>query len=164
MAFNHVNDTAWLRTAPPPCLRADGGSVRPHRGPEPDVHPEGARSRARRGRPPRCQCRRRPGRRPLQVWGTSPQTGFDCSGLTLYSYARIGKYLPRTAQQQYKATIRVRRTSLRSGDLVFFFTGRTAYHVGIYAGNWYIYEAPYTGLRVRKVWIRPAVILFGRVR
>jgi len=101
---------------------------------------------------------------PYKYGGTSPQTGFDCSGLTLYSYARTGKYLPRTAQQQYKATIRVRRTSLRPGDLVFFFTGRTAHHVGIYAGNWYIYEAPYTGLRVRKVLIRPAVILFGRVR
>ena len=96
--------------------------------------------------------------------GTSPRTGFDCSGLTLYSYARVGRYLPRTAQQQYKATIRVRRTSLRRGDLVFFFTGRTVHHVGVYAGNWEIYEAPYTGLRVRKVRIRPAVILFGRVR
>ena len=96
--------------------------------------------------------------------GASPRTGFDCSGLTMYSYARIGKHLPRTAQQQYKATIRVRRASLRPGDLVFFFSAGTAYHVGIYAGNWYIYEAPYTGMRVRKVRIQPAVILFGRVR
>ena len=36
---------------------------------------------------------------PYKNGGTSPRTGFDCSGLTLYSYARVGRHLPRTAQQ-----------------------------------------------------------------
>jgi len=101
---------------------------------------------------------------PYKWGGTSPRTGFDCSGLTMYSYSRIGKHLPRTALQQYRATIRIRRGVLRPGDLVFFRSGGTVYHVGIYAGNWYIYEAPHTGLRVRKIQILTAAILFGRVR
>ena len=51
---------------------------------------------------------------------------FDCSGLTKWAYARVGKTLPRTAQQQYIATGAHLRESRRVGDLVFFKTATTA--------------------------------------
>jgi len=101
---------------------------------------------------------------PYKYGGTSPRTGFDCSGLTLYSYARVGRHLPRTAQQQYRATIRISRRAARPGDLVFFYSGHTVYHVGIYAGNWHMYHSPRAGKRVSKVWIWTTHVLFGRVR
>ena len=96
--------------------------------------------------------------------GASPATGFDCSGLTQWVYYRAGKRLPRTAQQQYNATIRVSRRAARKGDLVFFYSGRSIYHVGIYAGNGNMYAAPHTGARVMKEWIWTTHVLFGRVR
>ena len=74
-------------------------------------------------------------------YGGTTRAGFDCSGLTKYSYARVGKYLPRTAQQQYNATIRIPWGQRRLGDLVFFYSGHTIYHVGVYAGNWYMITA-----------------------
>jgi cell wall-associated NlpC family hydrolase len=85
------------------------------------------------------------------VWGgASPRTGFDCSGLTQWSYAQVGVRLPRTAQMQYDATARVGREQLRPGDLVFF--ERTYYapgepitHVGIYLGDGQMISAPVEG-------------------
>jgi cell wall-associated NlpC family hydrolase len=101
---------------------------------------------------------------PYRYGGTSPRTGFDCSGLSQYSYARVGRRLPRTAQQQYNATIRIPWSARRLGDLVFFYSGHTIYHVGVYAGSWYMIDAPHTGARVRKERIWSSHIVFGRVR
>jgi cell wall-associated NlpC family hydrolase len=101
---------------------------------------------------------------PYRYGGTTRRTGFDCSGLTQYSYAQIGKHLPRTAQQQYGATIHVTRSAARLGDLVFFYSGRTIYHVGVYAGSGYIYYAPHSGTRVKKGAIWTTKVYFGRVR
>ena len=96
--------------------------------------------------------------------GTSPRTGFDCSGLTQYSYARVGKRLPRTAQQQYRATIRVSNRNARVGDLIFFHSGSTIYHVGIYAGRGYMYAAPHTGSSVKRQKIWTTHYYINRVR
>lgn len=79
------------------------------------------------------------------VYGGSTPKGFDCSGLTSYSYAQVGLSLPRVAaaQQSYlKST-----TTPLPGDLVFF--GRPAHHVGIYIGNGQMIAAPYPGQVVR---------------
>ena len=100
---------------------------------------------------------------PYRYGGTSPRTGFDCSGLTQWSYARAGRYIPRVAQQQYDATIHIPASARRQGDLVFFHTGNSVYHVGIFAGGWYMIDAPHTGARVRMEMIWPGA-LFGRVR
>jgi len=96
--------------------------------------------------------------------GMSRATGFDCSGLTKYSYARVGKYLPRTAQQQYNATIRIPWAQRRLGDLVFFYSGSTIYHVAVYNGSWTMVVAPHTGTRVQIQHIYGTHFRFGRVR
>lgn len=77
-------------------------------------------------------------------------TGFDCSGLTLYAYAKAGIFLPRTAAQQYAASEPVKPGQMRPGDLVFY--GKSAasiHHVGIYIGGGYMLNAPRPGTKVR---------------
>ena len=68
--------------------------------------------------------------------GTSPVTGFDCSGYTQYAYreARVAN-LPRTAEQQRHAVRLISGAQARPGDLVFYLSGGSAYHIAIYAGN-----------------------------
>jgi cell wall-associated NlpC family hydrolase len=85
------------------------------------------------------------------LWGGGSPAGFDCSGLSQWSYARAGLSLPRTAQQQYDAGPAVPAGSgLTPGDLVFFGTGPTGVdHVGIYMGNGRMVDAPHTGATVR---------------
>lgn len=63
--------------------------------------------------------------------GTSPQTGFDCSGFTAYCYKQLGVTLPRTSKEQAKAGKSTRKYAV--GDLVFFrgSKGRKVGHVGI---------------------------------
>lgn len=97
-------------------------------------------------------------------WGATGPYRFDCSGLTLYSFKRAGKKLPRTAAAQYNSTRHISAGSRRVGDLVFFHTGRSVYHVGIYAGSGRIWHAPKTGARVRleRIWSRG--VWYGRVR
>jgi len=88
---------------------------------------------------------------PYRYGGSSPSTGFDCSGFTSYVY-RIarGITIPRTAEGQRKGSARV--TSPVPGDLVFF--GVPATHVGIYAGNGMMYDSPHTGTvsQLRKIY------------
>jgi cell wall-associated NlpC family hydrolase len=97
-------------------------------------------------------------------YGGMSRAGFDCSGLTKYSYARVGRYIPRTAQQQYNASIHLRWNQRRMGDLVFYYSAGRIYHVAVYAGNWYMVHAPHTGTRVRLQRIYGTNVLFGRVR
>lgn len=85
------------------------------------------------------------------LWGgTSPSTGFDCSGFTQYVFAKVGISLPRTAEAQRLASTRI--SNPQPGDLVFF--GAPAYHVGIYAGNGMMYDSPTTGKTtgLHKIW------------
>jgi cell wall-associated NlpC family hydrolase len=100
----------------------------------------------------------------LYEWGAVGPRRFDCSGLTLYSFKRAGKKLPRTAQQQYNKTKHISASSRTLGDLVFFHSGRSVYHVGIYAGHGKIWHAPRPGTKVRleKIWTRS--VYYGRVR
>jgi cell wall-associated NlpC family hydrolase len=97
-------------------------------------------------------------------YGGTTRAGFDCSGLTQYSYARVGRHLPRTAAQQYAATIRIPWNQRKMGDLVFFYSAGHVYHVAVYAGSWYIIAAPHSGTVVKKQKIWSNQILFGRVR
>lgn len=80
---------------------------------------------------------------PYKYGGTSPQTGFDCSGFVQYVYRQAGITLPRTSMTQQQIGRRVSMNALLPGDLVF--RGYPAYHVGIYVGNGQAIHSPHTG-------------------
>ena len=84
------------------------------------------------------------------VYGGSTPTGFDCSGFTMYCYAKAGISLTHNAQAQYNQTKSVSTKDMKKGDLVFFggSTGNIT-HVGIYVGNGKFIHAPQTGECVR---------------
>ena len=77
--------------------------------------------------------------------GTSPQTGFDCSGFTRFVYAHFGVDLPHYSVAQFGLGRRVARQALEPGDLVFF-DGLD--HVGIYVGRGRFIHAPHSGTTV----------------
>lgn len=88
--------------------------------------------------------------KPYHWGGSSPRTGFDCSGLVYYAYKDLVKIpIPRTANEMYhlRDAAPIERRSLESGDLVFFRTqGRgTADHVGVYVGNGKFIQSPRSG-------------------
>lgn len=88
------------------------------------------------------------------VWGGASPKGFDCSGLVQYVYSQLGISLPRTSQMQANVGTPVDSLSnAQSGDLIFFAgsdgTASAPGHVGIYAGNGKMIDAPYTGTSVQ---------------
>lgn len=71
---------------------------------------------------------------PYHFGGTTPDRGFDCSGLVGYVLSRLELDVPRLAYQQARVGSAVARSELRPGDLLTF--GRDSIsHVGIYIGN-----------------------------
>ena len=86
-----------------------------------------------------------------QRGGTSPETGFDCSGFVRHVFgASLGLSLPRSAHAMSQAAERIDKQELQPGDLVFFNTMRRAFsHVGIYLGDGQFVHAPRAGGRVR---------------
>jgi cell wall-associated NlpC family hydrolase len=100
---------------------------------------------------------------PYQYGAEGPHR-FDCSGYTKWVFARMGRYLPRTASQQSGAVRHVRRADRRRGDLVFFHSGGHVYHVGIYAGHGYIWHSPRPGQRVHREHLWTSSVSYGRVR
>ena len=68
-------------------------------------------------------------------YGAEGPRRFDCSGLSMWVFHRIGKDLPRTSRAQARATHRVPAARRRWGDLVFFRSHGRVHHVGIYAGR-----------------------------
>ncbi|MCX4525487.1 MULTISPECIES: NlpC/P60 family protein [unclassified Streptomyces] len=81
------------------------------------------------------------------VWGSTGPSGFDCSGLMVWSYRQAGVALPRTSQAQRHAGRQVPLSEARPGDLVTYRSD--ASHVGMYVGNGQVVHAPYPGARVR---------------
>ncbi|MEU6313245.1 C40 family peptidase [Streptomyces sp. NPDC047014] len=96
------------------------------------------------------------------AYGATGPRRFDCSGLTLYAFKKAGKRLPRTAEQQYKQTTHIPESDRTAGDLVFFPSGATMSHVGIYAGHDKIWHAPRPGTRVRLERIWSSAVRYGR--
>jgi cell wall-associated NlpC family hydrolase len=74
-------------------------------------------------------------------WGAAGPNSYDCSGLTMASWAHAGVSLPHSSSAQYGSGPHV--TSLQPGDLVFF--GSPIHHVGMYVGNGNYIHAPHTG-------------------
>jgi cell wall-associated NlpC family hydrolase len=85
--------------------------------------------------------------------GSSPDTGFDCSGLVRYVVNQaIGLALPRDARAISLLGARIETTELQPGDLVFFNTMRKPFsHVGIYVGEHRFIHAPASGGTVELV-------------
>ena len=82
------------------------------------------------------------------TWGgASPATGFDCSGLVMWTYDQLGIHLEHYTGAQWTEGPHVPYDQLAPGDLVFFEPGIG--HVGIYVGNGLYINAPHTGTVVQ---------------
>jgi len=86
------------------------------------------------------------------VWGgESPKgsgsPGFDCSGLTAWSWGQVGVGLPHYSGAQMADTTPVPISDLQPGDLLFYGPGGSD-HVAMYVGPGTMIEAPYTGATV----------------
>ena len=79
---------------------------------------------------------------PYRWGGSSPSTGFDCSGFVMYLYRQVGVSLPHNAAMQYRHGRAVSRGSLRRGDIVFF---NGLGHNGIYLGGGHFIHSPSSG-------------------
>jgi len=104
---------------------------------------------------------------PYAYGGSSPSSGFDCSGLTRYVYHHYGKSIPRTAQEQFEHFRRESRRSAWGGDLVFFHEDSDpdspVYHVAIYEGGNHIISAtdPDQGIIWQTIW--SSDVTFGTI-
>ncbi|MDP1961527.1 MAG: C40 family peptidase [Reyranella sp.] len=87
---------------------------------------------------------------PYRYGGTSPKTGFDCSGFVYYLYGAVfGQRIPRMPHEMVREGTPVARGDLQRGDLVLFGTRGTFTHIGIYAGNDQFVHATQRGSPVR---------------
>lgn len=83
---------------------------------------------------------------PYRYGGTSPKTGFDCSGFVYYLYGAVfGQRIPRMPHDMVREGMTVARGDLMRGDLVLFGHRGTYTHIGIYAGNDQFVHATHRG-------------------
>ncbi len=86
-------------------------------------------------------------------YGATGPSAFDCSGFTRYVYAKAtGKTLPHSSRGQEQVSHAVSKSEARPGDLVFI--QDVSGHVGIYAGDGKMWDAPRSGKTVtlRRIW------------
>lgn len=86
------------------------------------------------------------------VSGGNTAEGFDCSGFVQYVMANFGVSMPRTSTDQYSIGVRVAKSDLLPGDLVFFKYSTSSYrlsHVGIYVGDGNFIHSPVPGQSVK---------------
>lgn len=81
------------------------------------------------------------------VWGAAGPKAFDCSGLVLWAFNKVGISLPHSSKAQSRMGKPVSKGELRPGDLVFFYTPVS--HVGIYLGNGKVVHASEPGKPVK---------------
>ena len=96
-------------------------------------------------------------------WGGTSPSGFDCSGLMLWSWAQVGVSLPRTSGAQRAGTQRITREQLQPGDLVFHRI--PVGHVGMYIGGGQMIHSPHTGdvVKISPIDRIGGTMSFGRV-
>ena len=83
---------------------------------------------------------------PYLFGGSSPKTGFDCSGLAQYVMNHFDIKISRSSAAQFGNGSKIAKSELLPGDLVFFSrSGYAVGHVGIYVGNNQFIHAPRTG-------------------
>lgn len=81
--------------------------------------------------------------------------GFDCSGLTQFSFAGVGVLIPKYSGDQYNTGRKVPISQAKRGDLLFWGPGGTQ-HVAIYLGNGQMLEASGSASRVKVSPVRTA--------
>jgi peptidoglycan DL-endopeptidase CwlO len=90
------------------------------------------------------------------VWGGStPGVGFDCSGLTMWSWAQAGVELPHSAAMQMQVTTPVSLSDLQPGDLLFYYDSPGYVgHVTMYIGPGEMIQAMETGtnIQITPIW------------
>jgi cell wall-associated NlpC family hydrolase len=89
------------------------------------------------------------------VYGAAGPDAYDCSGLTMASWAQAGVALPHSSSAQYGSGPQVPASALQPGDLVFYYSPIS--HVGMYIGNGMIVHAanPSTGVQVAGLYSMP---------
>ncbi|MFF8829057.1 NlpC/P60 family protein [Streptomyces sp. NPDC015131] len=80
------------------------------------------------------------------ISGAEGPNAYDCSGLTQWAYRQAGVSITRTTFTQHNDGVKIGRSQLKPGDLVFF---NNLAHVGLYAGNGQVLHAPKPGTVVR---------------
>ncbi len=80
------------------------------------------------------------------VWGGTTPAGFDCSGFVQYVYGQNGYSLTRTTYTQWDndGTF-LSKSELQPGDLIYFGSGGSPTHVGLYVGDGMMIHSPSTG-------------------
>ena len=94
------------------------------------------------------------------IYGDAGPNGFDCSGLTMFSFAAADIALPHSALAQSQMGTPVARADLRPGDLVFFYSPVS--HVGLYIGNGMMVHARTFGSPVAVTSVDQAGYRFAR--
>jgi cell wall-associated NlpC family hydrolase len=87
------------------------------------------------------------------LWGgTTPEKGFDCSGLAQAVYRINGLSIPRSSREQYAKGAAVPKGRVEGGDLLFFAAGKggAVTHVAVYAGGGAFIHAPKPGQNIRR--------------
>jgi cell wall-associated NlpC family hydrolase len=91
-------------------------------------------------------------------WGGAGPSSYDCSGLVMRAWQRVGVMLPHSSRLMYRLVEKISYSQLRPGDLIFYATNpsneATIHHVAMYIGGGQMIEAPYTGADVRIVSLR----------
>lgn len=97
------------------------------------------------------------------VWGAAGPGAYDCSGLTMASWASAGVSLPHSAAEQYNFGTHVPLSALQPGDLIFMYS--PIGHVTIYAGNGLMVSAPQSGENVSVIPVSSqADVIIGATR
>lgn len=87
------------------------------------------------------------GKSPYKMGGTTP-AGFDCSGFVQYVFGKQGKSLPRVTSAQENAGTKISVAQAQAGDLYFWGSRGSSYHVAIALGGGSYVHAPAPGQKV----------------
>ncbi|ADG97938.1 NLP/P60 protein [Segniliparus rotundus DSM 44985] len=90
-------------------------------------------------------------------------SGYDCSGLMVFSFAGAGVLLPKYSGNQYRSGRHVPVSQARRGDMLFYGPNGTQ-HVALYLGNGWMLESPESGERVHVTRVRTSGICPDAVR